>query len=102
MTIEVRTTHPFHMYDAMYAQPQTFAEVVERVHASAFQLAPALANARQIFLVGIGTSFHVRVGPRAPRTVGHAAGGPVVGSLGSGGQWATEPAYFGRRRSVNN
>src|SRR5262245_42167493 len=29
----------------------------------------------------IGTSFFVRVGPRAPRTAGHALGGPVAGDV---------------------
>jgi glucosamine--fructose-6-phosphate aminotransferase (isomerizing) len=55
---EPRSGHPFHMYDAIIAQPQTFADVVSRVRPGAEQLAPALAAARQIFLVGIGTSFH--------------------------------------------
>lgn len=58
MAAELRTAHPFHMYDAVTAQPQTFAEVVKRVRPDAERAAPALATARQIYLVGIGTSFH--------------------------------------------
>jgi len=46
------------MYDAITAQPQTFAETVRRVRPDAERIAPALAAARQIYLVGIGTSFH--------------------------------------------
>lgn len=58
MATDLRTTHPFHMYDAITAQPHTFAEIAGRVRAEAERLAPALAAARQIYLVGIGTSFH--------------------------------------------
>ncbi|HLZ63669.1 MAG TPA: SIS domain-containing protein [Ktedonosporobacter sp.] len=58
MATEPRTTHPFHMYDAITIQPQTFVDIVERVRPIAEQMAPTLAAARQIFLVGIGTSFH--------------------------------------------
>lgn len=58
MATETRTGHPFFMYDAISAQPQMFADVVGRVQQEAHQVAPVLAAARQIFLVGIGTSFH--------------------------------------------
>lgn len=55
MLAEPRTTHPFHFYDALTMQPQTWAEVISRVHSAAEQSASRLATARQIFLIGIHT-----------------------------------------------
>lgn len=57
MLAEPRTSHPFHFYDAMTMQPQTWTEVLSRVRSRAEQVASRLSTARQIFLVGIGTSF---------------------------------------------
>ena len=57
MLVEPRTNHPFHFYDALTMQSQTWAEVVSRVRPAAEQSASRLSTARQIFLVGIGTSF---------------------------------------------
>ncbi|HEY4387915.1 MAG TPA: hypothetical protein VGN34_25995, partial [Ktedonobacteraceae bacterium] len=58
MPTEPRTQHPFHMYNAIMAQPRAFAEIVQRTHPLIEQIAPRLEQARRIFIVAIGTSFH--------------------------------------------
>src|SRR3712207_8362615 len=58
MMSEPRTQHPFHMYDAIVAQPEAFARTVERNEVEIERLAPELASCRRLFLVGIGTSHH--------------------------------------------
>lgn len=55
---ERRTAHPYHMYDAILAQPACIAEALE---ANARQLDGAAELFRQqqhLILCGIGTSFH--------------------------------------------
>ncbi|HTK09611.1 MAG TPA: SIS domain-containing protein [Ktedonobacteraceae bacterium] len=58
MPTEPRAQHPFHMYNAVMAQPQAFAEISQRTYPLIEQIAPRLAQARRIFIVAIGTSFH--------------------------------------------
>lgn len=58
MTAESRTQHPFHMHDAIMAQPQAWASIIQRTRPLAEQIAPRLAQAQRIFIVAIGTSFH--------------------------------------------
>lgn len=54
---------PFHMHEAIHAQPQAVADTVDRVGADADRLADRIATGRRLFLVGIGTSHHAaRVG----------------------------------------
>jgi glucosamine--fructose-6-phosphate aminotransferase (isomerizing) len=55
---EVRTQHPFHMYDAIQAQPEAFASVVHEREGMLRQLAEDLVSCDRLFLVGIGTSYH--------------------------------------------
>ncbi|MBI3968998.1 MAG: SIS domain-containing protein [Chloroflexi bacterium] len=58
MTEELRAQHPYHMYEAIQAQPEAFAQAVRRNEASAREVAERLSVAERLFLVGIGTSFH--------------------------------------------
>lgn len=58
MAAETRTQHPFHMYDAVMAQPQAWASIIQRIRPLTGQIAPRLAQAQRIFIVAIGTSFH--------------------------------------------
>src|SRR5258705_6412471 len=58
MATEPRTQHPFHMYDAIIAQPQAWAAIIQRIRPLTEQIAPRLAQAQRIFIVAIGTSFH--------------------------------------------
>lgn len=55
---EPRQEHPYHMHDAILAQPGAFARVVERNREKADELAPEIAAGRRLFVVGIGTSHH--------------------------------------------
>lgn len=58
MVAETRTYHPYHMYEAIMAQPDASASVATSAERDADALAAKLSGARRIFLVGIGTSFH--------------------------------------------
>jgi glucosamine--fructose-6-phosphate aminotransferase (isomerizing) len=60
---ERRAQHPFHMYEAMRAQPAAFARMV-RLHDTALaEFAARIATCERLFLVGTGTSHHAaRVG----------------------------------------
>jgi glutamine---fructose-6-phosphate transaminase (isomerizing) len=53
-----RTHHPFHMYEAIHAQPDAFARIVERTAGEVDRCAARLAESDRLFLVGIGTSHH--------------------------------------------
>jgi glucosamine--fructose-6-phosphate aminotransferase (isomerizing) len=53
-----RARHPFHMYDAIRAQPDATAEVVERNAAPIDRLGAVLGGFQRVFLVGVGTSYH--------------------------------------------
>lgn len=81
MSEDRRTEHPFHMHEAIRAQPEAFARVVERNEAAADEFAEVAASRRRLFLVGIGTSSHAaRVGEHLFRTYG---GGPEVRAMHS-------------------
>ena len=58
MQTEKRTNHPYHMYEAIMAQPEAFARTVESNEAVVEQFAAEAAQRNRLFLVGIGTSFH--------------------------------------------
>jgi glucosamine--fructose-6-phosphate aminotransferase (isomerizing) len=71
-----RTSHPYHMYDAIRGQPEAFARVVERTEAAVEPCARRLASCGRRFLVGIGTSYHAaQVGEYLMRA--YAGGVPV-------------------------
>ena len=55
---EVRQEHPYFMYDAITGQPEAMALMLERHAAGAREVAEALASRRNIYIVGIGTSWH--------------------------------------------
>lgn len=74
MANESRTGHPYYMYEAVQAQPATFAEVVGRIRPQAAQLAAQLTACQRLFIAGIGTSFHAaQVGQFLMRHYGQAA-----------------------------
>ena len=71
MSEDLRTEHPFHMYEAIQAQPEAFARAVERNEAAADEFAEDVASCERLFLIGIGTSSHAaRVGGHLFRTYG--------------------------------
>ena len=53
-----RREHPYHMHDAMLAQPDAFVRAVQRNEEAADRFAAEAASCRRLFLVGIGTSHH--------------------------------------------
>jgi len=55
---EPRTGHPYHMHDAILAQPGAFGEVVRRSAAAVEALAAGIDPGGRLFLVGTGTSLH--------------------------------------------
>jgi len=81
MTTEQRNSHPYHMYDAMLAQPEAFATTIERHRDAVDELASRVASCERIFLAGIGTSHHATlVGEHLIRAYG---GGPDVRAVHS-------------------
>lgn len=63
MSTTPRTGHPYHMYEAIRAQPEAWIRAVERNAPAVEAVARQLAAARAFYLLGIGTSFHAaRVG----------------------------------------
>lgn len=56
--IPVRSGHPYCTYEMMQAQPTEMHRALQENAEAIRRLAAALANRRQIFTVGIGTSFH--------------------------------------------
>ena len=55
---EIRQEHPYFMYDAIIGQPEAMAAMLDRHAAAAREVAAALATRRNIYIVGIGTSWH--------------------------------------------
>ena len=67
---ERRTSHPYHMYDAVRDQPGAIARVLEEEARPVADLAMSLSGAERIHVVGIGTSWHAAlVGEHVLRTV---------------------------------
>jgi glucosamine--fructose-6-phosphate aminotransferase (isomerizing) len=55
---DIRTSHPFHMYDSLRQQPDRVAGVLRERRALIEEAAAAAAARKRIILAGIGTSFH--------------------------------------------
>ncbi len=55
---ETRTAHPYYMYEAIQAQPATWARVATRARDQARDLAQLMTANQRIYLVGTGTSYH--------------------------------------------
>jgi glutamine---fructose-6-phosphate transaminase (isomerizing) len=81
MTTDTRNAHPYHMHEAILAQPDAFVLVVERNEDAVEGFASRTASCGRIFLAGIGTSHHATlVGEHLMRTYG---GGPDVRAVHS-------------------
>ena len=55
---EIRQKHPYFMYDAIIGQPEAMARMLDRHAAASREVAAVLATKRNIYIVGIGTSWH--------------------------------------------
>ncbi len=53
-----RTSHPYRMYDAITAQPDAIAAVIDGQRELCADVGAILAGKRRIHVVGIGTSWH--------------------------------------------
>jgi glutamine---fructose-6-phosphate transaminase (isomerizing) len=81
MTTDTRNTHPYHMHEAILAQPEAFVGAVERNEDALDELASRIAPCERVFLAGIGTSHHATlVGEHLMRAYG---GGPDVRAVHS-------------------
>jgi glutamine---fructose-6-phosphate transaminase (isomerizing) len=82
MTTDSRHAHPYHMHEAILAQPEAFAHVVERNEGTADVFASRIASCKRLFLVGIGTSHHATlVGEHLVRAYGGGPDGRSVHSF---------------------
>ncbi|MEE9325227.1 MAG: SIS domain-containing protein [Dehalococcoidia bacterium] len=65
-----RTTHPYHMHDAILGQPKAIARVLDSQQEAVHNLGERLVKAKRVYIVGIGTSWHASlVGEYLLRTV---------------------------------
>ena len=81
MTTDSRKAHPYHMHEAILAQPEAFFRVVERNEDEADEFASRIASCERVFLAGIGTSHHAALeGEHLMRAYG---GGPDVRAVHS-------------------
>ena len=55
---EIRTGHPYFMYDAIHDQPRAVAEMLRKHGLGVQQAAANVAGKRRLHVVGIGTSWH--------------------------------------------
>ena len=71
MEIGQRTRHPFHMYDAIFEQPDALVRVLEKTGAAVDEFAAGASSCKRLFLAGIGTSYNAaRVGEHLVRVYG--------------------------------
>jgi glutamine---fructose-6-phosphate transaminase (isomerizing) len=71
MTSDSRNAHPYHMHEAILAQPEAFVRAVERNEAEVEEFASLIASCERVFLAGIGTSHHATfVGEHLMRAYG--------------------------------
>ena len=68
---ERRTSHPYHMYEAIYGQPSAIGRILEEERDAIGALARAVGSASRVLVVGIGTSWHAAlVGEHLLRAIG--------------------------------
>jgi glutamine---fructose-6-phosphate transaminase (isomerizing) len=61
MPSEVRSAHPYFMYEEVHEQPEAWRVAIERGEAAVPDWAPLLRGKRRLYLTGCGTSFHAAV-----------------------------------------
>ncbi len=74
--------HPYHMHDAIHAQPEALVRALERNSAGIEDFVPSVASCRRLFLIGIGTSHHAtQVGEHLFRVYGDGIDARAVHSF---------------------
>ncbi len=58
MSAKSRVKHPFHMYEAIIAQPNAFAYAAGCNEVLIDECAARIASCKRLFIIGIGTSYH--------------------------------------------
>src|ERR687893_1321138 len=81
MLTKPRNSHPYHMHEAILAQPEALIRVVERNESVIDEFATQISSCERVVLAGIGTSHHAAlVGEHLMRAYG---GGPDVRAVHS-------------------
>ena len=66
-----RDSHPYHMHDCMFDQPEAVAQILDTQQQAARELAERISSAKRVHILGIGTSWHASlVGEHLFREVG--------------------------------
>ena len=93
-----RTTHPYHMYDAIQAQPALVAEVLQANTAPLARAAELLGRQHGLYLCGIGTSFHAAlIGEYLMRLI---AGDPLLARAVHSFEFVRYPPHIRERTAV--
>ena len=58
MTTRPRSSHPYHMHEAILAQPEALVRVVEHNESAIDEFATHISSCERVVLAGIGTSHH--------------------------------------------
>jgi glutamine---fructose-6-phosphate transaminase (isomerizing) len=88
---ETRSEHPFHLYEAIQAQPQLIARVLARRREIA-RAADAIAEKERVTFVGIGTSLHAAL--VAEGWMRELSGGRVLGRAEQSFELVHRPIAF--------
>ena len=66
-----RDSHPYHMHDCIFDQPEAITQILDTQHQAARELAERISSAKRVHIAGIGTSWHASlVGEHLFREVG--------------------------------
>jgi glucosamine--fructose-6-phosphate aminotransferase (isomerizing) len=77
-----RERHPYHMHDAILAQPEAFVRAVGRNEEAVERFAREVAGCSRLFLAGLGTSHHAtQVGEHLMRVYGGGVDARAVHSF---------------------
>ncbi len=69
---DMRTSHPYHMHDAIMQQPESIARIIADERENVSMVAELVRSSSRVHVVGIGTSWHAAlVGEHLLRTVGN-------------------------------
>ena len=101
-----REGHPFHMYDAILAQPEAITRVLEKNGDAVDKFAAGASSCGRLFIVGIGTSHHAAaIGEHLFRAYGgidvravHSFDFALYGPELAPGDWVVGVSHRGAKR----
>lgn len=94
---EMRTAHPYHLYDAIQAQPALVEKVLAR-REILDKAAKAAAEKKRIVFVGVGTSRHAA--QTAERWLRHFSGGRAMAAAEQSFEFVHYPLELGSEDAV--